>query len=183
MGWRGTLVLASLLLVAGAYAAYDIGSDPQATWEGFGFLGSTRPTPPGQQTDPLVAFAPADIDTVRLRRGADDVTVRREAGGWTGIAGGTAVDDFLASLATLSRIATLDVAAGDLADHGLAPPQTLIDLQHGGESPIEIRIGDRNPPATAVYVQVGTEDRVYLTGALILWELDKVLRAARVGEP
>lgn len=179
MGWRGTIALAALLLVAGSYAYYDIASDPERPEASFGFLGETRPTPPGQGDEPLVSFTPHEIDSVRLRRGAVDVAVRRAGSGWSGGADGIAMDDFLASLSTLSRIATLDVPAEQLADHGLGPPQAIIGLERDGNPPIEIRIGDRNPPATAVYVQVGAESRVFLTGALLLWELDKALQAVK----
>jgi hypothetical protein len=38
-------------------------------------------------------------------------------------------------------------------------------------------VGARNPPATGVYVRVGADGPVVLTGALLLWDLEKVERA------
>jgi hypothetical protein len=88
------------------------------------------------------------------------------------------LDDLLVNLLDLSEIMTADVAKQDLADHGLDPPQAIVDLERTGGDTISVRIGNRNPPATAVYVQVGPSDHVTLTGALILWEIEKAIDAA-----
>jgi hypothetical protein len=181
VGGRGTLFLAALLLVAATVAYFDVASDPDSSWETF--LGAERPTPAGQGSQALVSFVPAEIDSLRLRRDGVDVAFERDANGWKGATDPRIVDDFLAGLAGLSRIDTLDVPSEQLADHGLAPPRAVIDLVPRGGSPIEIRIGERNPPATSVYAQVGTERAVVLTGALILWELEKALRAAQRDAP
>jgi uncharacterized protein DUF4340 len=177
MGVRGTLVLALLVLIAGAYAYHDIASQPELSWDTV--LGEGRPTPLGQGGDPLVPFAPRDVEGVKLSRDGVELAAHRTQNGWSGVAQGKTIDDFLDGIATLSRIMTIDIPADQLADHGLAPPRAVIDLEPKSGPPLAIRIGDRNPPATAVYVQLGGEERVVLTGALILWELEKALNAAK----
>jgi hypothetical protein len=178
MEWRGTLALAVLLLVAGVYAYFDASSG-QAEVSLRSLLGDLRPTPPGQDAPKLLDYEPEQIEVIRLRRGDLDLRVERRDGKWINASRPHALDDFLTTLLTMSNIMTVDVAQQDLADHGLDPPDALIELQRAGDGTISVRIGSRNPPATGVYVQVGADGPVTLTGALILWEVEKAIDAAR----
>jgi hypothetical protein len=60
----------------------------------------------------------------------------------------------------------------DLAAFGLAPPRATITVRDGGET--KIALGDRNPPLTAVYVQVLPAPDVVLVGSIVKWEVDKI---------
>lgn len=69
-----------------------------------------------------------------------------------------------------------------LREHGLDPPRGSVELQRRDQPPLLILIGARNPPATGVYVRVGADGPAALTGALLLWDLEKVQRAFGAAE-
>jgi hypothetical protein len=176
MGWRGTIALALVLALAGAYAYVDIASQKEEiSWESV--LGPARPTPPGQGNRRILSFRPEDVEAIRLSRDGEEIEIERSGGSWSGVGRPQAIDDFLVNLLELNEILVVDAAA-ELADHGLDPPRGSIRLQRRGSPPVEIRIGARNPPATGVYVQIDGRPEVILTGALILWEMEKIVRAA-----
>ena len=177
MGWRGTLALAAILLLVGVYAYFDaISGETDVSLQAL--LSELRPTPQGQDAPKLLHFEPEEIEAIHVQRGDLDLRVQRRDGKWLQASRPDALDDFLVNLGSLAQIMTVDVAKQDLRDHGLDPPEALIELQRADGETISVRIGSHNPPATGVYVQVGPGDQVTLTGALILWELEKAIDAA-----
>lgn len=176
MGWRGTLGLGIAVLAAALYLYRDVvGHHQDASWSTL--FDDPRPTPPGEQITHLLVFDPRSVTAIRIRRGEREWQVQRTADGWHGAERPADVDDFLKSLLEMAEIMPLDVAPGELADHGLDPPETSIVLERAGQPPIDVRLGRRNPSATGVYAQIGAGGPVALTGALIMWELDKATRA------
>jgi hypothetical protein len=178
MGWRGTVALAVALVVAAAYAYVDLASqDGELTLESI--FEPSSPTPPGRGVRPVLVFEPGDVVAVVVRRGDQETRIARSGAAWAGVTPPDAVDEFLANLAGLSQILTLEVPAGELADHGLDPPRSTVTLERRGAAPLSLRVGGHNPPATGVYVQIDGRSEVILTGALLLWEVDKIAKAAR----
>ncbi len=180
MGWRGTLVLLAALVMAGLYAYSDVTSN-QSGFSWRGLLQPLRPTPPGEQVTRLLSFVPEQVTAIRLQRGDADVRFERRGGTWAGVARPQVLDDTLQSLLELAEVMPLQVGPEQLADHGLAPPEARIELERRDQPPIVILVGSHNPAATGVYVQLGEGGPVKLTGALILWELDKALKAGQQG--
>jgi hypothetical protein len=91
------------------------------------------------------------------------------------------VDGLLAALAGLPPL-TVIASAGDLDDYGLDRPQQEIVLAAaGGDSALGLALGDYNPTGTAVYVRRVDDAAVFLVGAVIRWETEKVVRAVRQG--
>jgi hypothetical protein len=176
VGWRGTLVLAVLLLAAGLYLYREVAADnAQVSWKSI--IEGPREPPPGERVAHLLSFDPAGVSAVRVQRGDQVWRTERRDAGWSGVERPADIDDFLTNLLDLAEIMPLDVAPSELRDHGLDPPQVVVELGRTGQPPIVLLLGRRNPPATGVYARVGPDGRVVLTGALALWELDKVLRA------
>lgn len=177
MGWRGTLVLLTALVTAGLYAYSDVISKQSGlSWRSL--LQPLRPAPPGEQVTHLLSFVPEQVTAIRLQRGDADVRFERRGGTWAGVARPQVLDDMLRNLLELAEVMPLQVGPDQLADYGLAPPEARIDLQRSNQPPIVVLVGSHNPPATGVYVQLGEGGPVKLTGALILWELDKAFRLA-----
>lgn len=177
MGWRGTIALAVALALVVTYAYVDLRSpDGQISIDTL--LGNVRPTPPGSGKRALLSFRPEDVVAITIQQGDATVAMRRDAASWTGIGRPELADDFLTNLLDLAEILVVDVPAGGLADHGLDPPRSTVTLQRRTAPPLVLQIGAHNPPATGVYVRIDGESRVILTGALILWEVDKVVKAA-----
>jgi hypothetical protein len=87
----------------------------------------------------------------------------------------------LEALVTLRPLTIIAEEADRLADYGLDPPRRRVTIMHrGSPAQLSIALGDRNPAGTAVYARTGPgSNRVILVGAVILWEITKVTRAAR----
>ena len=137
-----------------------------------------RATPPAESLKRLLEFDPDAISVIHLRRDDLDVEVARDTSGWVGVARPQVLDGFLRSLQELTEIMPLEVSPETLADYGLAPPQGVIELHSEDHPPIVLLLGHRNPPATAVYAQVGADGPVVLTGELLRREFDNALKAA-----
>ena len=176
MGWRGTIVLAVAVLAA-AVALYRelVAENADLSWHSV--IAGRREAPPGEQLVHLFAFDPATVNAVRLRRGDQEWRTQRSDGGWTGVERSSDVDDFLTSMLELAEVMPLEVAPDELDDHGLDPPQGVVELERDAQPPVVLLLGRRNPPATGVYAQLGRGGRVVLTGALAMWDFDKAIRA------
>jgi hypothetical protein len=62
----------------------------------------------------------------------------------------------------------------DVADYGLDAGAATLSVSAGGIDALRLRIGDRNPAWTGVYVQSSESDEVVVVGALLHWELEKL---------
>lgn len=182
MGWRATAGLAAALCLAVLYAWFDLRTDQTARSDG-SVSWLPRPTPPSQGFERLVRFNPGDVTAIHLQRGAHDVRVIRSENGWEHVSRSQLLDDFLNNLRELGMIMALDVRPEQMKEYGLDPPAGVIELARSGQPSLVFLIGGHNPPATAAYVRLGRDGPVVLTGALLLWELDKALRAALEDPP
>jgi len=175
MGWRGTVLLGFALLAAALLLYRDFAAENrELSWKSV--IAGPRATAPGDGITRLLSFEPASVTAVRLQRGDQRWSAERRDGRWT-VARPGDVDDLLTNLLGLAQIMPLQVAPDELADHGLDPPESVIELERAGQPPILLLLGRHNPPATGVYAQLGRGGPVFLTGALALWEFDKAMRA------
>jgi hypothetical protein len=173
---RGTLLLVAGLLLAAGWLYYDVtGGQPGASWRTI-FEEPAPPLPAGDLKR-LFSFNASDVTAIRVQRAGRTLELRRGADGWSGVPRQSDADDFLAGVAELAEIIPIDATADGLAALGLAPPQGSIELTRRDAPPLLLQIGDRNPPATGVYARVGSDGPVVLTGALLLWNIDKLERA------
>lgn len=83
------------------------------------------------------------------------------------------VDGFLETLAGLTRLVVIDEPGTVLKDFGLDPPRAMVTIRDGRG--FVFAIGDRNPPLTALYVQVLPSTNIELVGSVLLWEFDKLV--------
>jgi hypothetical protein len=126
------------------------------------------------------------LDPKRVRfvdvvpRGGTAYTFARKDGTWMLSRDGAAVpvpsdrlDGFLETLAGLTRLVVIDEPGINLAEFGLEPPRAFITIRDGETH--SIALGDRNPPLTALYVQVMPSSNIELVGAVLLWEFDKLV--------
>lgn len=177
MGWRGTLGLALALLAGGFYLYRELAAEhAPISWES---VIEGPQTPPAEQITHLLSFDPATVSAIELRRDGQTWRTERRGEAWSGVGQAEVMNDFLADLQELAEIMPLDVAPDQLADHGLAPPEAVVELQRGSQAPVILYVGRRNPPSTGVYAQLGPGGRVVLTGALALWDFDKAIRGFR----
>lgn len=87
------------------------------------------------------------------------------------------LDGFLQTLAGLTRLVVIDGPDVAAKDFGLDPPRAMVTIRDGRG--IVLAIGDRNPPLTALYVQVLPSPTIELVGSVLLWEFDKLVALTR----
>lgn len=179
MGWRGTVVLALLVLVAGAALWFS----PQAPepLSDSTLLGEPRFVKPDADVAKLVEFDPAEVEKITLGFHDEVVTVARDGDRWRGAADDRNLGDFLDALAATSVISTIDEQR-NLADFGLDAPTRRILLDRRNGEPVVVLMGERNPAVTAVYVRLG-DGPVSIAGALLVWEFDKAFAAITGRKP
>jgi hypothetical protein len=178
MGWRGTIALAAVFVLAALFAYNDLVSST-GKLDVHSILAPPVPTPPARGFHSLLIFDPGEIVGITIRRGNEETHLRRDGATWSGVTPPDAADDFLENVRDLSEILVLDVPAAELADHGLDPPRIQVTLERRAAPPLSLRVGNHNPPATGVYVQTSEKKQVILTGALLLWEVEKLVKAAQ----
>lgn len=178
MSARGTLILALLIAVVGAYVWFEEVSPQTASRSTETLLGEPKAVDPNQPVRHLLDFQPGDTISVRLEHDGTTRATERSGDSWTAASNPAAINDFLQNLAQLAVLMEIPAGATDLRDYGLEPPQKVVRLQtRGRPAPLVLQIGDRNPSVTGVYVRIGVDGPVVLAGALVAWEFDKAFRA------
>ncbi len=177
MGWRNTLILGTVVVAVLVAAYWDVVSeDPNASWQSI--LEEPEPTPPSADVERLVDLRPERIDRLTVTHGETRATSERTAYGWTNTSKPTAVNDFLRAVAGLAVIIRVhdQPRSADLESYGLQPPAGRIELAGERRPALAIDLGHHNPSATGIYARVD-DGSVVLTGAVAVWEVDKVLEA------
>ena len=132
---------------------------------------------PAPLAEPLLTVPIASVDTVELRWPDRPLRLHRADTGWRLNDGASVpsdmVDDLLGTLATLRPMETLR-SSDDTAEYGLDARALTVVVSAGGVDVLRLRIGDRNPAWTGVYVQSSGSQDVVVFGALLHWELEKL---------
>jgi len=177
MAWRNTLILGAVVAAVLVAAYWDVVSeDPDASWQSI--LEEPQPTPPSADVERLVELRPEGVDRLTVIHGDDRATSQRTAYGWSNTSKPTAVNDFLRAVAGFAVIIRVhgEPRPADLESYGLHPPAGRIELAGERRPAVSIDLGHHNPSATGVYARVD-DGPVVLTGAVAVWEVDKVLEA------
>jgi len=121
----------------------------------------------------LLAIAPDEIERISIRSGADGITLRRAAGGWTidGMDGAASAElvshlntalKFLRVSEPSREIQATELAADNFAAFGLDPPTEVVVLETRSTVAATVNFGTRNPAGTSHYVRLGGAPAVYL---------------------
>ena len=164
---RRLAVMAAAAVALGVVAAFTV------------LPGLAPPLP--VQGERLLRFDPKRVRAVDvIPRGALPYSFVRKGDIWTLTREDAAVevpsdrlDGFLETLAGLTRLVVIDDPGLELSEFGLAPPRAFVTVRDGDVH--SIALGDRNPPLTALYVQVMPSSNIELVGAVLLWEFDKLV--------
>jgi len=176
MGWRGTIVLAVVVLIAGAYLWVAEAPKPLSPENPPSLLGEPLLRDPSKFVA-LIPFKPGDVEALEVRHGQAHLTATRTAEGWQSSPDQAPIDAFLNNLTELGRVMQIPATANALQDYGLEAPQSVVKLRlRGTDRPLTVEIGDQNPAGTGVYVRIDGQGPVILAGALLTWELDKLFR-------
>jgi len=173
MGWRGTVVLAFLVVLAG-FALWLSPQAPEPLSDST-LLGEPRFVEPERESTKLVEFEPEEVESMTLGFRDEVVTVARDGKRWRGAADDRNLDEFLRALAGTTVLSAIEEQR-DLADFGLDAPTRRILLERPNGPPIVLLMGERNPAVTAVYARAG-DGPVTIVGGLLVWEFDKAFAA------
>ncbi|MFI5396855.1 MAG: DUF4340 domain-containing protein [Candidatus Binatia bacterium] len=182
MGWRGTVILALLVLALGTYLWFEP-APPRDLSRPDEVAGEVPTREPTKAMSPLLDFTAADVAGIRFERGGRALETERAGGNWQETEPPGAIEDFLRTLGQMSRLAEMPTTGAELKDYGLQQPRETLQLRlrHQAE-PLVLQIGDHNPATTGVYVRVGNGP-VLLAGALLDWEFDKAFKAVARLQP
>jgi hypothetical protein len=168
MSWRRTGLFALSVLLLGLYAWWSSPPDP-----------ALRRSAAGH---PLLA---SDREATRALLVAATTTLRleRDANGWHTDAPGEVarldVESLLTALRTVGPLMAVGRAPDDLRHFGLDPPAMRLEVWAGEERLLGLDIGHRNPAWTGLYVRRGDRTEIELVGAVLYWEIAKLLATAK----
>lgn len=173
MSTRTTVILLALVLCVGSYLWWEQAAGPPSHAPP-AVGGSAAPAGPSPTIRPFFDFHPDQVVRLHLQREGIARSATRAGRDWPS----PAIADFLRVLTEIGLIMDISTDTDQAADYGLQPPRGEAALYLAGDRPpLVLRFGDRNPPSTAIYVQVGANGPIALAGALLDWEFDKAFQA------
>jgi hypothetical protein len=136
-----------------------------------------------QKGRPVLDFPAEQVTHIELLFDDEQVRCQRTAEGWQQLPGGRplraeAVDEFLGNLQKLVNLGEVDIGNASLSEYGLHPASSLVVLKLADGSTRSLALGNRNPVQTSIYAQVNETPQVVLVGAVILWDMRKLVIAA-----
>ena len=169
---RRVLILGLLACVLGGYT---YATAPEKKTLGTGAEQKTERT--------VLDFTSEHVTQVDLLFDGQHLVCQRTAEGWKQASSGAlvpadAIDDFLTNLRKLVNLGEVEGAAAQLAEYGLQPPASRVVLQVEGEGTRTLTIGKHNPVQTSIYAQINESPQVVLVGAVVLWDMRKLVTAA-----
>lgn len=170
---RRVLVLGLLACVLGGYA-YATAPEKK-----------TLSARTGQKAErSALDFTPERVTQIDLLFDGQHLVCQRTPEGWKQEPRGETIsteviDDFLTNLKKLVNLGEVEGAASQLSEYGLQPPVSRLMLQVEGEGARTLTLGKNNPVQTSLYAQINESPQVVLVGSVILWDMRKVMTAAR----
>lgn len=166
---RRVLLLGVLACVLGGYT---YATTPEKKTLGTGAAGKTEKA--------ALDFAPERVTQIDVLFEGLHIACQRSPEGWKQSPTGTpvppdAIDDFLTNLKKLVNLGEVEGGATHLSEYGLQPPASRIVLQVEGDGARTLTLGKHNPVQTSVYAQINETPQVVLVGAVVLWDVRKLL--------
>lgn len=175
MPWHPLRDRLRLLMLLGSIAAV------LALIDIFTVLPLLKPPDAVPKGERLLHFDAAKINGIETTLGRRSVRLEKGASGWEAVSPGARdsvpderATELLDALRDTTVLASIAAEQGRRGEFGLDPPKGSITL-HGDREEIQIVLGDRNPTLTGLYVLVPPRADVLLVGAVLLWEMEKVL--------
>jgi hypothetical protein len=115
---------------------------------------------------------------VEIHTPGADHRFERQGGRWRTASTGPdpgAIAALLDTLRTLRPLLVVDAAPAKPARFGFGPDAVRLVARSGASVDLDLDVGARNPAWTGVYVRRHGTQPIVMTGALLTWELEKVL--------
>ncbi len=169
---RRVLILGILACVLGGYAYVTA---PERKTLGTGGEKKTERT--------VLDFTPEHVTQIDLLFDGQHLVCQRTPEGWKQSPDGAqmppdAIEDFLTNLKKLLNLGEVEGGATQLSEYGLQPPASRVVLQVEGEGTRTLTLGKHNPVQTSLYAQINESPQVVLVGAVVLWDMRKLVTAA-----
>jgi hypothetical protein len=131
----------------------------------------------------VLDFEVEKVSKIDLVFEGQHLVCERTAEGWKQVSSETpirqdAVEDFLSNLKKLVNLGEVESGSTYLSEYGLQPPVGRIVLRVEGVGERTLTIGKHNPVQTSLYAQVNESPQVVLVGAVVLWDMRKLVTAA-----
>jgi Domain of unknown function (DUF4340) len=128
-------------------------------------------------------FAPEHVTQIDLLFDGQHLVCQRTPEGWKRSSSEAqvppdAIEDFLTNLKKLVNLGEVEGGATQLSEYGLQPPASRVILQVEGEGARTLTLGKHNPVQTSLYAQINESPEVVLIGAVVLWDMRKLMTAA-----
>jgi len=171
MTWRSTAVFALGVLLLGFYAWWSSPPDPALRR-----AAARQPLLDGN----------VEVDRVVLVATSRTLRLARDAHGWHASDAGERlqvdVESLLAALRGVEPLMVVGHAPRDLRRFGLDPPATRLEIWADTTRALGLDVGHRNPAWTGLYTRRNDRSEIELVGAVLYWEIEKLLAAtARLG--
>ena len=169
---RRVLILGVLACVLGGYTYV---TTPEKKTLGTGAAGKTEKA--------ALDFTPEQVKQVDLLFDGQHLVCQRTSEGWKQAESGApmppdAIEDFLTNLEKLVNLGDVEGDTTQLAEYGLQPPSSRVVLQVEGVGTRTLTLGKHNPVQTSIYAQIDESPQVVLVGAVVLWDMRKLVTAA-----
>jgi hypothetical protein len=168
---RRVLLLGVLACVLGGYT---YATTPEKKTLGTGATGKTEKA--------ALDFALERVTQIDVLFEGLHIVCQRGPEGWKQSPAGTplppdAIEDFLTNLRKLVNLGEVEDGAAHLSEYGLQPPASRIALQVEGEGTRTLTLGKHNPVQTSIYAQINEAPQVVLVGAVVFWDVRKLIMA------
>ncbi len=180
MSWPKVIIYYTLLaLLGGYYLLFE--TQPQREVV-------TQAQPAGQRR-PFLNLAEESVEELVVRRLEGEVVCRREGQGWRVVKPTSArvspglISSLINDLVRSQEAEVMADSPADLSRFGLDMPRSTLVLKVSNQStPITLFLGDRNPPATAVYARLEGSSQVVLLSLTVKYYEELLFGAAGVGK-
>lgn len=174
MGWRTTVFLVLLVLLAGGYLWHEPESKKLVLGVVSGNIEQAKPI----VVVPLVPLDPNDIERIDIEVGGKRYEAHKRDGQWPGAIHGQAMHILSEEFGRIGRVSEIKNGGDDLEQYGLAQPlKTVWVYRRSQPTPVRIDFGRTNPALTGTYTRIDQAGPVILAGAALSWEVDNAVRA------
>ena len=136
----------------------------------------------GKIGPPLLAISPGEVKKIEVKRmDGGELTGEWKERRWVLLKGNEVenrqmlINDFIVNLLMLVEIDKFRVENSQLKDYGLANPAFQITLTDITDKTYQLLIGDTSPVRTSVYVKFPESPNVVIAGAILNYELKKIV--------
>jgi hypothetical protein len=185
MSWRRIITYYLLFAFLGGYY-FLFETQPQREVE----APRAAPVQPAGQMRPFLNLTQESIQELVVRRLDGEVVCRREGDSWQVVEPASVrrvpsslITSLVENLVQSREAEVMAEAPADLSPFGLDMPRSTLVLKTNNQNAsVTVFLGDRNPPATAVYARLEGSPQVFLLGLTVKYYEELLFESAGAGK-